>query len=59
MNKLLNKKTISNTLFVLAIVLLLYPPTREWGMRQIAFAPSIKNIENTEQISSYNWNLKG
>lgn len=59
MNKLLNKKIISNVLFVLAIVLLLYPPTREWGMRQIALSPTIKNIEHTEQISSYNWNLKG
>ena len=59
MNKLFNKRIISNVIFGLAIVLLLYPPTREWGMRQIAFAPSIKKIENTERIGSYHCNLEG
>jgi len=59
MNKLLTKKTLSNILFVIAIGLLLYPPTREWGMRQIAFSPSVKDMDETEIISSYNWELKG
>lgn len=59
MNKLFNKKMISNIIFGIVVVLLLYPPTREWGMRQIAFAPSIKSTDNIEQISSYNWRLKG
>ena len=59
MNKLLSKKSISNILFVLVIGLMLYPPTREWGMRQIAFAPSVKSADNTELINSYNWELKG
>jgi len=55
----LKKKSISNILFVIAVAVLLYPPSREWFMRQIAFAPSIENVENTEKISYYNWNLKG
>jgi len=59
MNKLFTKKSLSNLLFIIAIGLLLYPPTREWGMRQIAFAPSVKNIDTAEKISSYNWELKG
>lgn len=59
MKKLFNKKSISNILFVLAMGLLLYPPTREWGMRQIAFAPSVKNIKNAASINSYNWSLNG
>lgn len=59
MNKLFNKKNISNILFVIAIALLLYPPTREWGMRQLAFTPSVENAKNAETINSYNWELKG
>ncbi|MFK5959559.1 MAG: TlpA disulfide reductase family protein [Lutibacter sp.] len=59
MNKLLSKKNISNILFVCVIVLMLYPPTREWGMRQIAFSPSVKSNDNAEVISTYNWELKG
>ena len=59
MNKLFSKKVLSNILFVIAIGLLLYPPTREWGMRQIAFAPSVKSADKIEFINSYNWELKG
>ncbi len=59
MKKLFSKKVISNTIFATAMLLLLYPPTREWGMRQIAFAPSIKNIDTTQMISSYHWELEG
>ena len=59
MNKLFNKKTISNIIFVIAIVLLLYPPTREWGMRQLAFAPSIKNNKKAEFVKYYDWSLRG
>lgn len=54
----LNKKSISNIIFVLAVALLLYPPSREWFMRQIAFSPSIKK-ESTEKIDTYNWQLNG
>jgi thiol-disulfide isomerase/thioredoxin len=59
MNKLFTKKSLSNILFVIALGLLLYPPTREWGMRQIAFSPSVKSNDNTEVINTYNWELKG
>ncbi|WP_456379347.1 TlpA family protein disulfide reductase [Lutibacter sp.] len=59
MKKIFNKKNLSNLLFIIAIGLLLYPPTREWGMRQIAFAPSVKNSDTIENLASYNWELKG
>ena len=48
----LNRKSISNVIFVMAIVILLYPPSREWFMRQIAFAPSVVDAEDTEKIVS-------
>jgi len=53
------KKLISNSIFIIAVALLLYAPSREWLMRQIAFSPSIKNIEERVAIGSYNWDLKG
>jgi len=28
-------------------------------MRQIAFAPSVKDVENTETLDTYNWKLNG
>jgi thiol-disulfide isomerase/thioredoxin len=59
MNKLFDKKLISNILFVFVIILLLYPPAREWGMRKIAFAPSIVDVDETESIQTYNWELNG
>lgn len=59
MIKIFKKKYISNIIFVIVLALMLYPSTREWGMRQIAFAPSVKNIDNTETIDSYNWELNG
>lgn len=59
MKNIFIKKNLSNILFIIAIGLLLYPPTREWGMRQIAFAPSVKNSDSIENLASYNWELKG
>lgn len=59
MTKLFTKKNISNIIFVIVLALMLYPPTREWGMRQIAFSPSIKKSDNIEFINSYNWELNG
>lgn len=59
MIKYFNKKNTSNIVFVIAVALLLYPSSREWFMRQIAFSPSITTIENAEQLTTYNWNLKG
>lgn len=49
----------SNIIFVIAVVLLLYSPSREWLMRQIAFAPSVKEIAKSDKIVSYDWNLHG
>jgi thiol-disulfide isomerase/thioredoxin len=59
MSKIRSKKSISNIIFVIAVALLLYSPSREWFMRQIAFAPSIKDIEKSEKIDTYNWKLRG
>ena len=59
MSKLLNRKSFSNIIFVIAVALLIYAPSREWFMRQIAFAPSIKKIDNSEKLDTYNWNLRG
>lgn len=56
---MINRKYFSNIIFIIAIAVLLYPPSREWFMRQFAFAPSIKSIEKREQLDTYNWNLKG
>ena len=58
MNKFFSKKNISNILFVIVLGIMLYPPSREWFMRQIAFAPSV-NTEESIILASYNWNLKG
>ena len=59
MNFKLNKKMISNIIFIIALAVLLYPPSREWFMRQIAFAPSVKEVSKSEKLSSYDWNLIG
>jgi len=61
MKQLFNKKTFSpsNIIFVIVLVLMLYPPTREWFMRQIAFSPSIENVKESDKVDSYNWELSG
>lgn len=59
MSKLRSRKSISNIIFVIAVALLLYSPSREWFMRQIAFAPSVKTIDKSEKLDTYNWNLRG
>lgn len=59
MNKIFKKKSLSNIIFVLTIALLVYTPTRTWVLRQIAFSPSVKNIESSHKIDTYNWQLKG
>ena len=58
MNFRINRKSISNIVFALVVLMLLYSPSREWFMRQMAFAPT-SNIESTNNIGSYNWNLNG
>lgn len=61
MKQIFTKKTFSpsNIVFIVLVILMLYPPTREWFMRQIAFSPSVEKIEDAEKLDSYNWNLKG
>jgi thiol-disulfide isomerase/thioredoxin len=59
MSKLLNRKSVSNIIFVIAVIVLIVPASREWFMRQIAFAPSVESVEKSEQIDTYNWSLKG
>jgi len=61
MNKLFNKKIFSksNIIFIIVLGLIVYPPSREWVQRQLAFAPSVKEVDDTEKISSYNWKLSG
>lgn len=53
------KKRISDIVFVIVIAAMIIPTSREWIMRQIAFSPSVNDIEEMEQLSSYNWQLKG
>lgn len=55
----LNKSMISNILFIIALALIIYPPSRAWIMRQLAFSPSIENVENRAVLTDYNWKLKG
>lgn len=61
MRKFFNKKLFSrsNIIFIIVLGLILYPPSREWFQRQIAFAPSIKEVEDTDKITSYDWELSG
>lgn len=61
MKKIFNKKTFSpsNIIFVIVLALMLYPPSREWFMRQIAFSPSIENVDESEKMDTYNWELAG
>ena len=55
----LNKKFFSNAVFVIVMVLLIYSPTRIWFLRQIAFSPSIENVNDRVVLKDYNWQLKG
>ncbi len=50
---------ISNILFIIALALVIYPKSRAWIMRQIAFSPSIEKVENRAKLTDYNWQLKG
>jgi thiol-disulfide isomerase/thioredoxin len=62
----LNRKKISNIVFLIFIILILNPGTRSWFatpqawiMRQLAFSPSIENVSDRINVPNYNWNLKG
>ena len=54
-----NKNTLSNIIFIIALGVLLYPPSRTWFLRQIAFSPSIEHVDDRETLSTYQWQLKG
>lgn len=53
------KKRISDIVFAIAIAALVIPTSREWIMQKIAFSPSVNAVEDMEQLSTYNWYLKG
>ncbi|MDX1828027.1 MAG: redoxin family protein [Lutibacter sp.] len=55
----LNKKFFSNVVFVLAMGLLIYSPTRIWLLRQVAFSPSVENVKDRVSIKNYDWQLQG
>ncbi len=49
----------SNIFFVLVIAALIYPNSRAWIMRQVAFSPSVNAIEKSPTLADYQWELKG
>ena len=53
------KNMLSNILFVLLIAAILYPKSRAFIMRQLAFAPSITKEAKRPVLTDYNWELKG
>lgn len=59
----LNKKNISNLIFVILLLLFFIPNTR--GMMQIfltrifSFSPSIENASEQKKIATYDWKLHG
>jgi len=53
------KKNLSNILFGILIVLLIYPTSRVVFLRLLSFSPSVEKIDNRVTIQSYNWNLQG
>lgn len=55
----LNRKTISNIVFVVIIGLLLYPPTKVYFIRLVSFSPSTITEEKREMLNDYDWKLKG
>ena len=57
------KINIKNILFLVVILLLIIPQTRQpiqvlLHKGLALFSPSIENVEDVEQISSYNWQLE-
>ena len=53
------KKHYANILFVILIGLLLYPKSKTWILRQIAFSPSVEKVEKREKLANYEWLLHG
>ena len=55
----LNKKMWSNIIFVIVIAALIYPNSRAFIMRQLAFAPSVSSVAKSPTLQDYNWQLQG
>jgi thiol-disulfide isomerase/thioredoxin len=55
----LNKKMLSNILFIILVAALLYPSSRAFILRQLAFAPSVRAEAKSPTLEDYNWQLKG
>ncbi len=51
--------TFSNLLFVVALFLMIYSPTREWILRQVTFSPSVVDEQEAQKLDTYEWLLKG
>lgn len=56
MNKFI-KKHASNIIFILLIVLVVYPPTRAKIIGLVSFSPSINKESERETLENYNWSL--
>jgi len=55
----IKKGMFFNIIFIIVIAAIIYPNSRAWIMRQLAFAPSIKSEAKSPILSNYNWELKG
>jgi len=55
----IKKNHIYNILFVILLGLIVYPNSRTWFMRQLAFSPSVESVNDREMLSDYTWQLKG
>lgn len=51
--------TVSNLIFVVVLLIILYKPSRAWIIRQFSFSPSVEKVVNTKKITNYHWQLKG
>ncbi len=55
----ITKNTIYNILFFILLALVIYPNTRAWFMRQLAFSPSVESVDDRVAVANYDWKLKG
>lgn len=53
----ITKKHLSNLFYIAVFALFLWPSSRIWIQRQIAFIPSVIDVEDREHISEKNWVL--
>ena len=58
-SKVFIKKNISNIIFAIVLIVMLIPTSRVWILRQIAFSPSVEDLNDLKKIDTYNWELKG